>query len=444
MSVPAYPAYRDTGVQWLQAIPNSWRTVPFWSLFRRIKRVGHQGEELLSVYRDYGVIRKADRDDNFNNPSEDLGTYQLVEPGNLAMNKMKAWQGSLGISPHRGIVSPAYFVYQPQSREHPEFLHYLLRSPPYAAGFMTVSKGIRVNQWDIDPDYLDQIPVCLPSLAEQAAIASFLDRETAKIDGLVAEQRRLIALLKEKRQAVISHAVTKGLNPNAEMKPSGIERLGEIPSHWEVAPLKYWAKIGNGSTPKKDDARFWANGTFPWLNSSVVNMDEVDASENFVTELALAECHLPIVALPAILMAITGQGKTRGMVAPLALTATISQHLAFIKPTETRLQTTFLLRWLESQYVKIRSDSEGAGSTKGAVTCDEIARMHVVLPPVGEQLAICQHFEAIATGFQRLEDLAEASVLLLQERRAALISAAVTGKIDVRGLVDAVGAMEAA
>lgn len=153
-----------------------------------------------------------------------------------------------------------------------------------------------------------------------------------------------------------------------------------------------------------------------------------------MTETALIECHLPIVEPPAILMAITGQGKTRGMVAPLTIEATISQHVAYIKPDETKLNPLFALRWFESLYSRIRGDSEGTGSTKGAITCDQIARMLVVLPPLEEQAHIEGYLKEAVGKFDRLSAEAYDVVTLLQERRVALISAAVTGKIDVRGV----------
>ncbi len=234
MSFPRYEAYKDSGVEWLGEVPRHWIKVPFWTLFRRMKRMGYASEALLSVYRDFGVILKSSRDDNFNKPSDDLDLYQLVEAGDLAINKMKAWQGSVGISELRGIVSPAYFVYQSIHHENSRYLHYLLRSPQYTSAYLSISKGIRLNQWDMDPQYHSRLPVLVPPSSEQTVIATFLDHETAKIDALVEEQQRLIALLKEKRQAVISHAVTKGLDPNVPMKDSGVEWLGGVPAHWAV------------------------------------------------------------------------------------------------------------------------------------------------------------------------------------------------------------------
>jgi type I restriction enzyme S subunit len=286
-------------------------------------------------------------------------------------------------------------------------------------------------------ELLGTIRCPLPSGHEQHAIATFLDRETAKIDALIAEQETLLALLAEKRQATISHAVTRGLNPNAPMKDSGIPWLGEVPAHWDVTPLKYVSRIGNGSTPNRDNPSYWAEEGFPWLNSSVVNQEEVTEAERFVTGLALKECHLPVIEPPAILVGITGQGKTRGMAAPLMFEATINQHLAFIKPEQGRLLADYLLRALQMSYEHLRTDSEGAGSTKGAITCDQLSRFSIPLPPLDEQAAIAKNLDAEAAKFDKLSNEAGRAIDLLKERRSALISAAVTGKIDVRNAVPA-------
>jgi type I restriction enzyme S subunit len=143
--------------------PPGWTTKPLWSLFRRRKQTGYPNEEFLSVYREYGVIPKSSRDDNFNKESDDLSSYQLVTEGALVTNKMKAWQGSIAISRYRGIVSPAYYVYEPQSDEYDQFLHYLLRSDPYIALYGRISKGVRVNQWDLEHEALRNVPVMLPN-----------------------------------------------------------------------------------------------------------------------------------------------------------------------------------------------------------------------------------------------------------------------------------------
>lgn len=187
--------------------PASWRSVPLWSLFERVKDVGHPNEEMLSVYRDHGVVRKGSRDDNYNKAAENRDIYQLVDEGWLIVNRMKAWQGSVGISPYRGIVSGHYICFRPWHEEEPRFLNWLLRSAVYTMEYFRLSRGVRPSQLEIDNDWLRVLPVHLPSRPMQGEIADFLDRETGRIDALVAKKIRMVGLLEERIACVIRQRV---------------------------------------------------------------------------------------------------------------------------------------------------------------------------------------------------------------------------------------------
>ena len=253
MEFKQYPSYKPSGVEWLGDVPEHWQQKPIWSLFKRIKRTNFPTERLLSVYRDYGVIPKDSRDDNHNRASEDLTPYQLVCANDLVINKMKAWQGSIAISELRGIVSPAYYIYQPKAEYHSKYIHFLIRSAYYIQSYKNYSKGIRVNQWDLESEAFTHIDLLLPSLDEQQKIVAFLDTETTRIDNLIAKQEKLIELLEEQRKSIISHAVTKGLNPNAPMKDSGVEWLGEVPEHWTVLKNRHIFNFSKGLSITKEN-----------------------------------------------------------------------------------------------------------------------------------------------------------------------------------------------
>jgi type I restriction enzyme S subunit len=220
---------KDSGIEWLGAMPKHWKLCRIKALFRLVKRQENANAPILSVYREYGVIEKSSRDDNFNKTPEDLSLYQTVQPGDLVINKMKAWQGSLGISNFFGITSPDYVVYQARHGEHGKFFHYFLRSARMPAVYQIMSNGIRPDQWRLEPDKFEQLWVPVAPTAEQFAIAAFLDKETAKLDALVTEVQRAIDLLKEHRSALISAAVTgkidvrqfvKQAQPSAELVPA--------------------------------------------------------------------------------------------------------------------------------------------------------------------------------------------------------------------------------
>jgi type I restriction enzyme S subunit len=271
----------------------------------------------------------------------------------------------------------------------------------------------------------------VPPLPTQQKIADFLDRKTAEIDILIAKKRRLLDLLAEKRTALITRAVTKGLNPDAPMKDSGIEWLGEIPAHWGILRVKFFASVGNGSTPSRDNPEYWLNGYYPWLNSSIVNQRSVSEADQFVTGIALDECHLPIIRPPAILIGITGQGKTRGMATRLDFEATINQHLVFVKPDPDLIDMDYLYALFVKAYAYLRSESDGGGSTKGAITCNQVENLSLPFPPMDEQAEISRVLEREQSELDTLEEKVSNVIQYLREYRSALITNAVTGQIKV-------------
>ena len=429
MSLSKYAKYKYSGTDWLGDVPEHWRVAPLWTLFRRTKRTGFEEEQLLSVYRDHGVVPKASRDDNNNKASDDLSVYQLVEPGDLAINKMKAWQGAVAISDYRGIVSPAYFIYESVHSESSRYLHYLLRSLRYITGYLALSKGIRVNQWDLEPQYHARMPVLLPSAEEQSAIAVFLDWETAKIDALIAEQEKLITLLAEKRRATISHAVTSGLNPDASMKDSGVAWLGEVPVYWPIAKLGLYASVENGTTPSRAIPEYWEDGDIPWLASGEVNQLYITEASEFITETALASCSLRVLPAGTVVVGLIGQGRTRGMSAMLRIRATINQNLAAICPGP-HIESAYILYLLHAVYEWLRE--AGRGGNQAAMNCEMLSALRVPVPPLLEQKSIVGFIEGETARLDSLRAEAERAINLLKERRSALITATVTGQIDVR------------
>ncbi|CAI1046438.1 Type I restriction enzyme EcoKI specificity protein [Serratia marcescens] len=428
----AYPEYKDSGVEWLGDIPGHWKTISISRLFSRIKRTGYTEKELLSVYRDYGVIPKSSRDDNNNKPSEDLSPYQLVQPNDLVMNKMKAWQGSIAISEYEGIVSPAYFVYQPNNSlfelAHPKYVHYLLRNPIYVTQYLSRSKGIRVNQWDLDPDEFRNIELLLPSKVEQEKIYNFLDHETAKIDKLIEKQQQLIELLKEKRQAVISHAVTKGLNPDVPMKDSGVEWLGEIPSHWEMKRLAYLGSARNGLTYSPENITDQESGTLVLRSSNIRNSslcfdDNVYVNSSIPEQFLVKENDLLICS----------RNGSRNLIGKNALISKDAAGMAFgAFMAIFRSQINTYIFWVLNSPLFDYQSGSFLTSTINQLTIGNLNSMKVPVPTFKEQKEIVRYLSKKNNDFIELINKVNNSIALLQERRTALISAAVTGKIDVR------------
>lgn len=433
---PKYPSYRKTEAEWLGNVPSDWETLPIGRLFNRVKRTGFPQEQLLSVYRDYGVVVKSSRDDNFNKPSDDLSPYQLVQIEDLVMNKMKAWQGSVAISKLSGIVSPAYFVYEPyphQKRKYrPKFVHYLLRSPRYVTQYYARSKGIRVNQWDLDPHEFERIETLLPPLEEQTQIAKFLDYETAKIDALIEKQQQLIALLKEKRQAVITQAATKGVRCDACFRNSGIGWMGKIPSHWKVLPVKRLFEVSYGIMGEIN--RALETGTRVISLPNVSKDGSLDLGTVSFRRLSESEKQTALLKKGDLLFnwrngSVDHVGKTALFNAPGEYA-----HVSFL--LKLRALSDDVLPhfyWLALNGLRA-SGFFGTSKLQVNVTYNqtELRRVLLPVPPANEQREIIDRvlgaYRSLDATCQKAEKLLE----VLSERRTALISAAVTGKIDVR------------
>lgn len=269
----------------------------------------------------------------------------------------------------------------------------------------------------------------LPPNDELKAINQFLDYETARIDRLITQQLRLIELLKEKRQAVISHAVTKGLNPDAPMKDSGVEWLGQVPEHWGVSALGYYSMLNTGATPDRSKNQYWG-GTIPWIKTGEVRYDTIYETEETITQAALSETSVRLSKPGTLLMAMYGQGITRGRVAILGVSATYNQACVAITPN-SKVTNDFLKFFFMAGYDALRDG--GNETSQMNLNADIVSKFKVLVPSYEEQIDIVSFLRIKLAHYEQLINKSEHAIALMQERRTALISAAVTGKIDLRG-----------
>lgn len=361
----------------------------------------------------------------------DAPQYALAE-GSLVANTgnvLLLWDGANAgefILAKTGIVSSTAALVS-SSGVNNRFLFYLCKHIEPRIRAQTVGMGIP----HVNGDFVQNLIVKIPDELTQEKIANFLDNKISEVDTLIAAKERLLELLAGKRRAVITHAVTRGLNASVSLRDSGVEWLGEIPSHWKKVKIKQIAQVGNGSTPFREKLEYWLNGSYPWLTSTVVNNEVVEEPVEFVTEIALKECHLPIVQPNSILVAITGQGKTRGKAAILRYEATINQHIAFISPDFKLVTPEYLQLFLSSVYEILRMISEGTGSTKGALTCEQLGEFTILLPSLQEQQGIVDYISEQTSRIDELSLKAQLTIDLLRERREALIAEAVSGQIQV-------------
>jgi type I restriction enzyme, S subunit len=429
--------FKRVNVDWVTAVPIQWEMIRIKHGFRTIGSgtTPPSNEELYyggsipwvntSELRE-NIITHTERSVT-NEAVREFSALRVYPKNSILLAMYGATIGRVAVLGVNATVNQAVCVMADPERFSVSYVFYGLQASRSILDSIATGGG----QPNLNAEKVKDHTLPCPPIEEQSAIADYLDRETTHIDTLIAEKERLLALLEAKRTALISRAVTSGINPNVLIKASGQQWLGTIPDHWEIMPIKYLATVGNGSTPLVDNEDYWDDDGFPWMNSSVVNSMVVDIPSRYVTEKALRECHLPMVAPPAVLVGITGQGKTRGMAALLNIETTINQHLAFIKPRDNRISAGYLCHALGHAYEFLRSDSDGAGSTKGAITCEQLANLRIPVPPSDEQCDICTLIEKEVAASVTLIKQVNRSVELLTERRAALITAAVTGQIPI-------------
>lgn len=426
-----YPEYKDSGVEWVGDIPSTWQVKPTFALFDPHADKNIDGLETNVLSLSYGRIIQRDVDKNFGLLPESFNTYQIVNSGDiiLRLTDLQNDKRSLrvGLAKQRGIITSAYLKLVAKSELDPRFGYRLLHSYDTTKVFYGMGGGLRQSMKFED---FRRLPILLPSMQEQTQIANFLDHETAKIDTLIEKQQQLINLLKEKRQAVISHAVTKGLNPEAPMKDSGVEWLGEVPEHWVVTPYKYLTNevtVGIVVTP----AKYYVDSGVKCLRSLNVAPNIVkDERWVYISEESNKALSKSRVSEGDIVVVRSGQTGTAAVI-PKELDGSNCIDLVIVRRSE-KICSTFACFQLNSDFARhqVVKGSEGAIQLHFNV---EVAKaLLVCLPPLAEQMEITAYLLETEQKFKELLNAAEMQISLLKERRTALISATVTGKIDVR------------
>ena len=443
MSFPAYPAYKDSGVEWLGEVPAHWEEKPFFSLIseRSESNSGMKQDNLLSL--SYGRIINKDINTLDGLLPASFETYQVVYPGDIVfrLTDLQNDKRSLrsAIVREVGIITSAYLA-GACKKILPEFASHLFRAYDTRKVFYSMGGGLRQSMKYSDMKWL---PILLPNEQEQAQIARFLDHETARIDALIEEQQRLTELLKEKRQAVISHAVTKGLDPTVPMKDSGVEWLGEVPAHWKVSKLGHYAQILTGFpfpsasfSHDESDVRLLrgANigvGSLKWIDTVYWSLSEGDNLSSYLME----EGQIVLgMDRPWI-----SEGMRIARVTKKDMPCLLLQRVAAISPS-AELDDEYLFCLLASELFKTYVEPDLTGVSVPHISPEQIMSFQISVPEIGEQRRISSFIRNQLDQMTALFEQASESVELLQERRSALISAAVTGKIDVRGWQPPAGA----
>lgn len=432
-----YTAYKDSGLPWLGEVPEHWSTLPSRTVFREIKDRGVPEEPMLSVTIRRGVIPQSEllsSSSKKDSSNEDRSKYKLVCPGDIAYNKMRAWEGAIGLSMHRGIISPAYIVMRPRGQQDPRYFHYLLRTPLFTKEAERWSYGITSDQWSLRSEDFKQIYCLVPPLPEQTAIVRYLDYMNKRIGKLIRAKQKLIKLLEEQKQAIIYRAVTRGLNPNVRLKPSGVEWLGNVPEHWEVRRLKsLGTKFGSGVTPRGGATVYETTG-IPLLRSQNIHFGELRLDNVALISPAIHALMSGTHVKPGdVLLNITGASIGRVCAVPEHITkANVNQHVCIIRPIRRFCDAEYLAMFLSIEPVQTAINIAQNGSSRQGLPVTEVKALSIVMPPLEEQLMIRKYLRHETQDIYDAIKRVEREITLFREYRTRLISDVATGKIDVR------------
>jgi type I restriction enzyme, S subunit len=440
MSAPRfkpYPAYKESGVGWLGEIPAHWESVRMWRISRAMSGGTPAREETAYWDGEIPWVSPKDMKRRVIDSSQDTITKRAIEETGIKLisppvvlivvrGMILAHTFPVAITAVPVTINQDMKALTFADTIEPVFMVWLFEGvgkQMLAAIVEEAAHGtraIRMDEWR-------SVTVTVPPVAEQRAIATFLDRETARIDGLVAKKERLIELLQEKRTALITRAVTKGLDPNVTMKDSGVEWLGEVPAHWKVLKTTWLFSIGSGTTPTSEDPAYYGGET-PWITTSELRESVVVATAKNVTEVALRE-HSSLKVHPKGSVAVAMYGATIGRLGILGTAAAVNQACCvFSNPTG--IETQFWFYWLQMRRSYLISLGYGGGQPN--LSQDLLRAMRVPTPLLTEQRTIVEFLDRETARIDALVAKVREAIDRLKELRTALISAAVTGKIDVR------------
>ncbi|MBN1545563.1 MAG: DUF1768 domain-containing protein [Syntrophaceae bacterium] len=425
-----YPNMKDSGVPWLGEIPDHWKILPNRAIFVEVNERNHPDEQMLSVTINKGVIRqKALLTDTSKKDSSNLdrSAYKLVRPGDIVYNKMRAWQGALGLSDYQGIVSPAYVVQRPRNSVNPQYFHYLMRTPAFAKEAERWSYGITSDMWSLRPEHFKMIYICLPPHGEQTAVVRFLNHYDRKIRRYIRAKQKLIKLLEEQKQTIIHRTVTRGLNPDVPLKSSGIPWLGDIPAHWEVRRVKQVTKILRGKfsyRPRNDPSLY--DGPYPFIQTGAVAQAKkiITVYTQTLNERGLSVSKM----FPKGTLCMTIAANI-GDVSILDFEACFPDSIVGFVPNSIleRDFLYFVFRCLKPELLR-----DAPVNTQGNLNVERIGMKFIPFPDLVEQKLIVKNIEERIKIFDKAIDRIEREIALAQEYRTRLTADIVTGKLDVR------------
>ncbi|MET4861990.1 restriction endonuclease subunit S [Morganella morganii] len=434
-----YPRYNQSSARWYSSFPETWSEVKAKRLFSNERERASSEDEQLAASQKYGVIPQAlmmaQNNAKVMLALKGTDNFKQVKENDFVIS-LRSFEGGIEHSKYNGCISPAYTVLRLRHESsYPNYFRYALKCSPFIQALNSTSEGIRDGK-TITYDEFGELLVVLPSQTEQKAIATFLDRETQRIDSLIEEKQTFIKLLKEKRQALISHVVTKGLNPNVEMQDSGIEWIGQVPKHWGISKVRYLGQCQNGINI---GGEFFGHGT-PFVSYGDVynNTSLPEQVQGLVLSTEKDRDNYSVIAGDVLFTRTSETIEEIGFSAVCKSTieqAVFAGFLIRFRPDEGNLEVGFSEYYFRNEKLRAFFAKEMNLVTRASLSQDLLKKMPVLLPPIDEQNEIANYLQAECNKFSEIFAETEKTILLLKERRTSLISAAVTGKIDVREAV---------
>jgi type I restriction enzyme S subunit len=424
----AYRSYKDSGLPWLGQIPSQWEVRRNGRLFEQRKQTGHGELPILEVSLKTGV-RVRDMDAGRKQVMSNREAYKKAAKGDIAYNMMRMWQGAVGVAPADGLVSPAYVVARPLPGVEPRYFSYLFRTAAYMDEVDKFSRGIVKDRNRLYWDQFKQMPSAFPELLEQTQIADFLDRNAAQVSRFVRNKRRAIELLNEQRQAIVTNAITRGLDPSSKLRPSGISLLGDIPEHWTLKRLKTVVRFTSGQV----DPRI-----LPYRDYVLIAPDHIQKHSGRIIRFETAHAQGAISGKYIVQPGDVIYSKIRPALRKAALSPELclcSADMYPLSPAGNELLPDYLLLLLLSPPVTRYAVDCSMRVAMPKVNRDALGNCWLVFPNVAEQARILRHLETELAPLDAGVAHAEREVSLIREYRSRLIADVVTGKLDVRGAI---------
>ena len=420
---------KDSGIEWIGEIPEGWEVSQLKYATRWKSEKGCPDAPVLSLYRDFGVVPKDSRDYNHNVTSLDTSNYKVVDIGDLVINKMKAWQGSMAVSDYRGIVSPAYHVCSITSNKvNKRYLHHLLRNPAYLHEYARLSTGMRIGQWDLGFDDFKNIPFLIPPLDEQAKIADYLDNGCASLDAMLSKIRSSIEEYKKLKQAVITQAVTKGVRGEREMKDSGVEWIGAIPKDWEIKRLKSFCTIVDCKNRTPD---VFPDGKYTVVRTTCIKDCSFSYEGSYQTDTTNFKAWTLKGQPHKGDIFFTREAPVgEACLVPNADNLCMGQRVMFFRP-EDNSDARYIMYSIYGPLVREYIASKNSGSTVGHLKLGQVACIPIFYCPPLEQKEIADYLDAKCAEIDGLIEKKEQLVKELEGYKKSLIYEVVTGKREV-------------